>query len=135
MNCRGRRAALTIGDHVDDRCLADEAGPRDEMEPAVRADRHRALRGAGGDHAHVVTVGIAVVVEHIDFDGAILTSRDKVLGMHFTTDAESTEWFDPAMKAVQETVDKLLVMGRGEPMVFGPAPEVMAKLRFMGRKA
>jgi ATP-binding cassette, subfamily C, bacterial EexD len=36
---------------------------------------------------------------------------------------------------VIKTVDKLLVMGRGEPMVFGPASEVMAKLRFMGRKA
>ncbi|MDB5746719.1 MAG: dipeptidyl aminopeptidase [Massilia sp.] len=43
-----------------------------------------------------------------DFDGTILTSREKVLGMRFTTDAESVEWFDPAMKAVQETVDKLL---------------------------
>jgi dipeptidyl aminopeptidase/acylaminoacyl peptidase len=43
-----------------------------------------------------------------DFDGTIFTSRDKVLGMIFTTDATSTEWFDPAMKAVQETVDKLL---------------------------
>lgn len=43
-----------------------------------------------------------------DFAGNILTSREKVLGMMFTTDATSTEWFDPAMKAVQETVDKLL---------------------------
>jgi len=43
-----------------------------------------------------------------DFDGDILTSRDKVLGMHFTTDAESVEWIDPEMKAVQESVDKLL---------------------------
>ena len=43
-----------------------------------------------------------------DFDGTILTSREKVLGMHFTSDAESVEWFDPSMKAVQETVDKLL---------------------------
>jgi dipeptidyl aminopeptidase/acylaminoacyl peptidase len=43
-----------------------------------------------------------------DFDGNILTSRDKVLGMVFTTDATSVEWFDPAMKAVQEKVDKLL---------------------------
>lgn len=43
-----------------------------------------------------------------DFDGDILTSRDKVLGMHFTTDAESIEWIDPEMKAVQDSVDKLL---------------------------
>jgi dipeptidyl aminopeptidase/acylaminoacyl peptidase len=43
-----------------------------------------------------------------DFRGTIMTSREKVLGMIFTTDATSVEWFDPAMKAVQETVDKLL---------------------------
>lgn len=43
-----------------------------------------------------------------DFSGNILSSREKVLGMVFTTDATSVEWFDPAMKAVQETVDKLL---------------------------
>jgi dipeptidyl aminopeptidase/acylaminoacyl peptidase len=43
-----------------------------------------------------------------DFQGEIITSRDKVLGMEFTTDATSVEWFAPAMRAVQETVDKLL---------------------------
>ncbi|MFC4932475.1 S9 family peptidase [Massilia sp. GCM10023247] len=43
-----------------------------------------------------------------DFNGNIMTSREKVLGMIFTTDALSTEWFDPAMKAVQQTVDQLL---------------------------
>ena len=43
-----------------------------------------------------------------DFDGGVLTSREKVLGLHFTTDAESVEWLDPEMKAVQDNVDKLL---------------------------
>jgi dipeptidyl aminopeptidase/acylaminoacyl peptidase len=71
----------------------------------------------GRDTSAVHTVDVAtgklnpeplVSTAGYDFDGAILTSRDKVLGMHFTTDAESVEWFDPAMKAVQETVDKLL---------------------------
>ena len=50
-----------------------------------------------------------------DFEGVILTSREKVLGTRFTTDAESVEWFDPAMKAVQETVDKLLPRTQGPP--------------------
>lgn len=43
-----------------------------------------------------------------DFDGTILTSNTKTLGMVFTTDAKSVEWFDPEMKAIQQTVDQLL---------------------------
>jgi len=43
-----------------------------------------------------------------DFDGTVLTSRTKLLGMLFTTDATSVEWFDPEMKAIQQTVDQLL---------------------------
>lgn len=43
-----------------------------------------------------------------DFDGTLITSQDKLLGMRLTTDAESTMWFDKNMKAVQETVDTLL---------------------------
>ena len=43
-----------------------------------------------------------------DFDGTILTSPTKTLGMYFTTDATSIEWFDPEMKAIQQTVDQLL---------------------------
>ena len=43
-----------------------------------------------------------------DFDGTLVATCDKVLGVHFTTDAESIEWFDPAMKTLQQAVDKLL---------------------------
>ncbi|HBF50975.1 MAG TPA: S9 family peptidase [Massilia sp.] len=43
-----------------------------------------------------------------DFDGAILSTPKKMLGMLFTTDATSIEWFDPEMKAIQQTVDQLL---------------------------
>ncbi|MCC2956938.1 prolyl oligopeptidase family serine peptidase [Massilia sp. IC2-477] len=49
-----------------------------------------------------------VVTAGFDFDGSLVTNRDKVLGIRFTTDAESNEWFDPAMKTVQAAVDKLL---------------------------
>lgn len=43
-----------------------------------------------------------------DFDGKLITNKEKLLGMRLTTDAESTMWFDPRMKAVQDTVDNLL---------------------------
>jgi prolyl oligopeptidase PreP (S9A serine peptidase family) len=43
-----------------------------------------------------------------DFSGGLVTSRTKVLGARFTTDATSEEWFDPGMKALQDKLDKLL---------------------------
>ena len=43
-----------------------------------------------------------------DFEGTILSSPKKMLGMLFTTDATSIEWFDPDMKAIQQSVDQLL---------------------------
>jgi len=43
-----------------------------------------------------------------DFDGRLVINSDKVLGVLFRTDATSNEWFDPAMKQVQQDVDKLL---------------------------
>jgi dipeptidyl aminopeptidase/acylaminoacyl peptidase len=49
-----------------------------------------------------------VVTTGFDFDGSLVSNRDKVLGIRFTTDAASNEWFDPAMKAIQAEVDKLL---------------------------
>ena len=43
-----------------------------------------------------------------DFDGGLVVNSDKVLGVLFRTDATSNEWFDPAMKQLQQDVDKLL---------------------------
>ncbi|MDB5959165.1 MAG: dipeptidyl aminopeptidase [Massilia sp.] len=43
-----------------------------------------------------------------DFDGAVLTSADKLLGVRVKTDASTTEWFDPAMKALQARIDARL---------------------------
>lgn len=46
-----------------------------------------------------------------DFYGRLLFDRQepgKVLGVRFTTDAESVVWFEPRRKAIQETVDKKL---------------------------
>ncbi len=49
-----------------------------------------------------------IVTDDFDFDGQLVFNRNKLLGMRLTTDAESTMWFDPGMKAVQETIDALL---------------------------
>ena len=43
-----------------------------------------------------------------DFSGSLITNDEKVLGMNFTTDATSTMWFDPKMKALQDRIDDLL---------------------------
>ena len=43
-----------------------------------------------------------------DFSGRLITDDEKVLGMMFLTDATSTLWFDPKMKALQERIDGLL---------------------------
>jgi dipeptidyl aminopeptidase/acylaminoacyl peptidase len=43
-----------------------------------------------------------------DFDGELIATRDKLLGLHFTTDAESDEWFDKGMRELKQQVDKLL---------------------------
>jgi dienelactone hydrolase len=43
-----------------------------------------------------------------DFSGTLITRGNTVLGMNFGTDAYTTMWFDPKMKAVQDKVDGLL---------------------------
>ena len=43
-----------------------------------------------------------------DFAGSLLTRRGKLLGVRYETDAKGTVWFDPAMQALQDKIDKLL---------------------------
>jgi acetyl esterase/lipase len=43
-----------------------------------------------------------------DFDGSLVVGPDKLLGIRYVADGEGTTWFDPALKAMQDTVDKLL---------------------------
>jgi len=49
-----------------------------------------------------------LVTKGYDFDGTLIASRGKLLGARFTTDAESIEWFDPALKTLQDKLDKVL---------------------------
>jgi dienelactone hydrolase len=43
-----------------------------------------------------------------DFSGNLITREGQVVGMSFNTDAMSTMWFEPKMKAIQDKVDALL---------------------------
>ena len=70
-----------------------------------------------GDTTGLFTIDLAtgkpnpkaiVVAPGYDFMGALVRSGDKVLGVRISTDAESTVWFDPAVKAAQEKLDAAL---------------------------
>ncbi|MES2902032.1 MAG: alpha/beta fold hydrolase [Pseudomonadota bacterium] len=76
-----------------------------------------ATTSAGGDKVAVHTVDTTsgavsakalITLADYDFLGSLMFSKGKLLGFRALTDAESTMWFDPAMKAVQEDIDKLL---------------------------
>jgi len=43
-----------------------------------------------------------------DFDGHLVTNRDKLLGVRLLTDARENVWFDAGMKAVQQRIDQQL---------------------------
>ena len=43
-----------------------------------------------------------------DFEGALLTSAGKLLGVRYTTDTIGTHWFDPRMREAQQAVDAAL---------------------------
>jgi dipeptidyl aminopeptidase/acylaminoacyl peptidase len=49
-----------------------------------------------------------VELKDYDFRGALVVANNKLLGVRVLTDARATVWFDAAMKALQERVDKAL---------------------------
>jgi dipeptidyl aminopeptidase/acylaminoacyl peptidase len=49
-----------------------------------------------------------VKVDGFDFQGGLVTTRDRLLGVRVLSDANQVVWFDAAMKAQQERVDRLL---------------------------
>ncbi len=71
----------------------------------------------GSDKASVYALDLAtgkvrepalITMTDYDFAGKLIMGKDKLLGFRATTDAESTIWLDPAMKALQEEIDKRL---------------------------
>jgi dipeptidyl aminopeptidase/acylaminoacyl peptidase len=43
-----------------------------------------------------------------DLDPKVVASRDKLLGLRYTIDAEVTQWLDPGMQSLQAAIDALL---------------------------
>jgi dipeptidyl aminopeptidase/acylaminoacyl peptidase len=75
------------------------------------------IANAGANLATLRTLDIAtgklskealVATPGYDFDGTLVYNRKKVLGVRLTTDAEANVWFDPAMQAIQNAVNKAL---------------------------
>jgi dipeptidyl aminopeptidase/acylaminoacyl peptidase len=75
------------------------------------------VTSAGTDKSAVHTFDFAtnqvskkplVKVVDFDFQGSLVTSADKLLGVRVLTDGDGVEWFDAAMKAVQQRIDTLL---------------------------
>lgn len=94
-------------------------GGRDSIQPlAFGPDgTFYVLNNGGGDKAAVYTYDLAantvsdkpvIATAGYDFTGGLITDKNKVLGLHFLTDAESTLWFDEKMKTIQDAVDAAL---------------------------
>ncbi|MDQ4626659.1 alpha/beta hydrolase family protein [Janthinobacterium lividum] len=49
-----------------------------------------------------------VTLAGYDFDGGILTDQKRLLGVYYTNDATTTEWFSADWKAVQQDIDAQL---------------------------
>jgi dipeptidyl aminopeptidase/acylaminoacyl peptidase len=74
-------------------------------------------RRPGADHStlhtfDLVTAQISkeplLALTGFDFSGSLVFGKERLLGVHYTTDAEATQWYDPAMKATQAAIDALL---------------------------
>ncbi|MDQ1834368.1 alpha/beta hydrolase family protein [Massilia scottii] len=49
-----------------------------------------------------------VALADYDFSGRLITTRDKMLGVRYLSDARATVWFDEKMKTLQATIDAAL---------------------------
>jgi len=49
-----------------------------------------------------------VAMADFDFNGTMVYSNRRLAGLHYLADARSSAWFDPALKAAQAEVDKLI---------------------------
>ncbi len=52
--------------------------------------------------------GAIVASNDFDIDASFIHDKDKLLGVRYQADGEITQWIDPAMAAIQKTVDALL---------------------------
>ena len=88
----------------------EPVGFLDDRHMLVKARRH-------GDKAALHVLDLAsgkvnpepmVELADFDFEGSMVYSKQRLAGIHYLADARSTAWFDPALKAAQQAVDKKL---------------------------
>ena len=95
------------------------SGDSDHLEPVGFYDAQRLLVKVRqqGDKAALHLLDLAsgaldpqplVALADFDFIGEPIYARRRLAGIRFIADAQSTVWFDPALKAAQQAVDKLL---------------------------
>ncbi|NHZ98580.1 S9 family peptidase [Massilia sp. CCM 8734] len=75
----------------------------------------RSARGKDKQALHTFNLGTLqisaeplVVLADYDFSGELVTTRDKLLGVRYLSDARSTVWFDARMKTLQAAIDAAL---------------------------
>ncbi|WP_035373847.1 alpha/beta hydrolase family protein [Pseudoduganella violaceinigra] len=75
----------------------------------------KALRGA--DNTSVFRLDLAsgkmdekplITLDGYDFRGRLVIQGGKLVGVHYLQDGEGSQWFDPALQALQADIDKLL---------------------------
>jgi dipeptidyl aminopeptidase/acylaminoacyl peptidase len=74
-------------------------------------------RATGTDHSALYTFDLGtgqlskeplLALTGFDFTGSLVFGKERLLGVHYTTDADATQWYDPAMKASQAAIDAVL---------------------------
>jgi dienelactone hydrolase len=74
-------------------------------------------RLAGTDHSALHTFDLntgtlskepLLALTGFDFSGSLVFGKERLLGVHYTSDAAATQWYDPGMKAIQAAVDAVL---------------------------
>ncbi len=83
-------------------------GPDGTLYATTRAGKDKTAVHTVNTSTGAISEKALVTLADYDFRGALIFSKGKLLGFRTVTDAEATMWLDPAMKAVQEQVDKLL---------------------------
>ncbi len=91
----GMRSLAVGGDDV----LYASTRVDDDTEALVRVDMHKAN----------LDIQPLLSLKGYDFNGSLVFgAKGKLLGVRYLTDARGVQWFDPALKKIQDRVDALL---------------------------
>ncbi len=83
-------------------------GPDGTLYVSARAGKDKLAVYAFDFQTGTIKPEPLVAIDGYDFDGTLVYSRNTLQGVRYEADTRDTVWFTPAMKALQEKVDKLL---------------------------